>query len=130
MKNGTGFAIVIVIGYIAFEGYAVHKASYRTEPAYIHNMLVEAKTAVQSCGEGSSPDTAGFNRSLTRVTEKLKRELTEENPDKDVDTINLEIAKKAAAAQATVEAYIAEKGCADQEVTNHLRRFDIYARKS
>jgi len=130
MKNGTGFAIVVVIGYIGLEGYAVHKASYRTEPAYIHNMLVEAKTAVQACAGSTSPDVEGFNRSLTRVTQKYKREIGEKTPSKSVKIIDQEVADKAAATQMTIEAFIAEKGCGHQEVKNHLRRFDIYARKS
>jgi len=129
MKNGTALAVMIILGYVAFEGYAVHKASYRTEPAYIYNMLIEAQTAVDSCDDGLKPDVAGFRKVLTRVTLKYKNELAEQQPTRDDGAIDQAVSAKAAAARNAVNAYIAENGCADQEVRNHQRRFDIYARK-
>jgi len=89
MKNGTGFFVVLLIGYIAFEAYAVHRASYRTEPAYIHNMLIEARAAVEACDDGSTRDVEGFDRILRRVTAKYRGELLEKSPGTAVSALSL-----------------------------------------
>ncbi len=129
MKSGTALAALAVIGYIGFEAYAVHKASYRTEPAYLHNMLVQAKSVVQACGSVEGRDLAGFDRTLARVTQKFKLEIAEQNPGKDNRAIDQTIAGKAADSQSAVMDTVARLGCEDLEIRKHLRRFDIYAGK-
>ncbi|MFK7966262.1 MAG: hypothetical protein AB8C46_20045 [Burkholderiaceae bacterium] len=129
MKSGTTLAVLFVIGYVGFEAYAVHKVSYRTEPTYLHNMLIQAKTVVQSCAADTNRDVEGFERSLARVTQKFKLEIAEQSPSRDSSEIDQVIASKAAASQSAAEDEVARLGCKHIEIRNHMKRFDIYASK-
>lgn len=132
MKNNVMLAvIVLIVGYLAFEGYVGYKVKHRFEPAYIHDMMIKAQTAVSVCSRRlkPAPDTAGFDRVLARVTRKYRDALAEQSPGKDVAIIGQELADKVASIQGGIKAHVAEKTCDDQDVKDHLRRFDIYARK-
>ena len=54
MSNGTPLAILIVLGYVGFEAYAVYRVGYRVgyrmEATYIFDQFVSAKRAQILCG--------------------------------------------------------------------------------
>ena len=129
MKSGPVLAVLVVIGYVGFEAYAVYKVSYRTEPTYLHNMLVKAKTVVQACAADTDRDVEGFERTLARVTQKFKLEIAAQSPHGDGNAIDEAIATKAAASQRAAEVEVAKLGCEHLEIRNHMKRFDIYASK-
>jgi len=54
MKAGSAIAILAVVGYLGFEGYAFSKASHRMQPDYIYDLLVRAQTATAGVTSGQS----------------------------------------------------------------------------
>jgi hypothetical protein len=129
IQRGTVAVVVVLLGYVGMEAFAIRKASYRTEPAYIHNMLIEARTATEVCSIDVTALREGFNRTLGRVTERNRRDLAERYPQEDASAIDQRIAEQVRSAQSAVEAFLADKDCTDQEIKNHFQRYKIYARR-
>lgn len=129
IQRGTAAVVVVLLAYVGMEAFAIRKASYRTEPAYIHNMLIEARTATDACNIDVTALRGGFSRTLGRVTERYRRDLAERYPEEDARAIAQRIAEQVSSAQSAVATFLADKDCTDQEIKNHLQRYKIYARR-
>jgi len=49
MKTGPVIVGAVLALYLGFEAYTIKRAGQRIKPDYIHNMLVEARTATERC---------------------------------------------------------------------------------
>lgn len=134
-RSGLLLAILIVLAYVGFEGFAIHKASHRTKPGFIHTMMVQARTAVERCDptDANSGVRGAFNRTLERVEGKLRQSLAEEQPEKTPDEIEQQIARRVQDAQASIGELLngdnARDGCDTPALRKHLKRYHIYASK-
>lgn len=130
MKSGTVIALVVLTGYIGFEAYAVRKARYRTEPAYIYNMLVEAKAAAELCDTGDPELLGKFDKTLLRVTQQYRDDLADKNSSLDAASIDKKISDQNIAASSKLKRFHELNGCSHKEMAAHQQRIRIYARRS
>lgn len=130
VNSGTVLAILALVGYIGFEAYAIRKAAPRTEPAFIHNLMVEAKTAVEHCGLGTPKLHSEFDQTLKRVRKKYSDELESEFAKDSRQSVEQLILEDMSAAEMRVKQFLVANDCAHQDVKNHFQRYRIYAGKS
>ena len=130
MSRGSLIAVVVVLAYVGFEAYAVHKVSYRMEPAYIHNMLIEARQAMRLCRDGGGELEDRFDSTLSRVSQQYREQIAEERPKLDSAGIERVVSARTRAASDAIDALQSAKGCTHQEMKNHFKRYEIYASRS
>ncbi len=130
MNKGTVLAVTIVAAYMGVEIFAFQKVSHRTKPTYIHNLLIETRTAASICNSDVAALSDRFDRTLARVSKKLKEEIQDNNPGSSSADIDLQIAGQRQIAQQGIRESLASAGCASQEMKDHLVRYRIYAKKS
>lgn len=130
MNSGTIIAIIVLAAYAGLEAYAFKQASHRMEPAYIHNLLLRADAATQLCDEIDQNLRGRFDKTLARVTYNYREELTQENPDENINAIDQLISNKVKAARKSIEEELAQKDCSSPEMQKHFRRYEIYAKKT
>ncbi|MFK7994116.1 MAG: hypothetical protein AB8B87_08250 [Granulosicoccus sp.] len=130
MKSGTLIAVLILTGYVALEAYTIRKASHRMEPAYIHNMLIEAKVATELCKAKALELKPRFDKTLHRVTESYQTELRANDPDLTDNELSQQLALQVAAANERVTQAVNAAGCLNTQITAHFQRYRIYAKKT
>lgn len=129
-NSGTTIAIAVVLLYVGFELFAVHRVHYRTEPEYLHNMLVSARTVTKECEFDVSTLEARFDQTLQRVITRYQNKLKASNADLNDTEIERLIAEQTLQSEDAMKTVVQQKGCSDKEIKAHLQRFGIYARKS
>jgi hypothetical protein len=130
VNSGTALAILALVAYIGFEAYAIRKAAPRTEPAFIHNLMVEAKTAAEHCNFGTPKLHSEFDQTLNRVRKKYSDELESKSTEDSQRSAEQRISEDISAATMRVKEFLAAHGCDHQDVKNHFQRYRIYAGKS
>ncbi len=130
MTKGTFLAVLFLAAYLGFEAYAIRKASHRTEPAYIYNLLVEAQTATQLCQSEALQLQARFERTIARVIDRYQQDLQEADPALTLDGLSEILAQRSAAARSRVTDSINATGCDTTEAKAHFQRYRIYAGKT
>ncbi|MFK8080812.1 MAG: hypothetical protein AB8B97_11055 [Granulosicoccus sp.] len=130
MKSGTLIAIIILSGYVALEAYTIRKASQRMEPAYIHNLLVEAKAATELCNSTALELESRFARTLQRATDSYAKDLLENNSDLSAKAVEEQIEQQTVAARLTATEAVNTDGCSHPDSKAQFQRYRIYARKS
>jgi len=128
MKPGMLLFIFIVVGYFAFEIYAVSKVSYRTEPVYIFERFVAVDRAMNRCGQSGNDTKVDFDRNLAAVQRRAELELLEQNPSKSVNDIQAFLTQTERQQQAEVDTLIDELGCDDIELFKLVRGYANRAR--
>jgi len=130
MTKGTLLAALFLAAYLGFEAYAIRKVSHRTEPAYIHNLMLEAQAAVQLCQFEVQPLETRFAKTLERVDLNYQRDIEEDNPDLSATAIVQQLAQQSTEAKHRVSESINTTGCDSAEAKAHLQRYRIYARRT
>lgn len=130
MTSGTAIALAVLTAYIGFEAYAIRKASHRTEPAYIYNMLAESRTAAALCNFGDPELLERFDRTLSKVKQQYRDDLADKNPEFDAAAIDEVIAETSALAENQVKQFYQQNDCLHETMTAHNQRIKIYARRS
>jgi hypothetical protein len=120
--------IALVVGYIAFELYAVQKTKYRIDPVYIFDQFLSAHYAVRKCGNPENGQLQQFLRNLESVTARAANKLHERHPEKSTQEIDRMIAAQRTSREQEVEAIVKANGCSDPQITTLLKRFEIRAR--
>lgn len=130
MKFGPVIAVVILGGYVGLEAYTIRAASHRMEPAYIHNMLIEAKVATEMCESSALELAPRFTRTLQRATSSYQKELSESDSNLSEPDIEQQLAEQIAAAQTKVAEEVETKSCSHADIKAHFQRYRIYAKKT
>lgn len=130
MTKGTFLAVLFLAAYLGFEAYAIRKASHRTEPAYIYNLLVEAQTATQLCQSDALQLQARFERTIARVGDSYQQDLQKADPALTLDDLSKKLVQHSAAAKSRVTESINTAGCDTPEAKAHFQRYRIYAGKT
>ena len=130
MNGGTLLACLIVAAFLAAEVFAFVKAGHRTEPRYIHNLLIETRTAVEFCDSDVSELKERFDQTLDRVTAKLQNQLEQENTSLTPVDVAQIIDQRVRLTQSQLRDSLSAEGCASQSMKNHRVRYRIYAKKS
>jgi hypothetical protein len=130
MKSGTLIAALVVAAYIGFEAYAIKKASHRTEPAYIYQLMIDANAATQLCKHSALAQQPRFTRTLARVSDSYAQDLSESNPELSVAQIIEKLQQQVALADQSLKRKVSIHGCDSPEMKAHFQRYRIYAGKS
>lgn len=130
MKTGTLIAIVVLGGYLGLEAYTIRAASKRMEPAYIHNLLVEARQATEICESSALELQARFTRTFQRAATSYEKDWAENATDSSAQIFEQQLAEQIALAQKKVTEDIDAKGCSHPDIKAHFQRYRIYAKKS
>jgi hypothetical protein len=127
MSKGTLVALLVVLAYVGFEGYAIHKLGYRMEGPYIHDHFVSAYRALNACGTAEDGQREKFLRNLASIRERASRELAEKQPEASREEVDRMLSTRATIREQEVDALVNAGGCTDKEVWKLLKRFEIYA---
>ena len=130
MKKGTIIATVILAGYVGLETYTIRQASDRMEPAYIHNLLIEAMAASQICQSSALELEERFTRTLQRTTSSYQVELSKAVPQSTEAAIEQQLTQRVASSKSKVAEEVNTKGCSHPDIKAHFQRYRIYAKKS
>ena len=130
MKSGTLIAVVVLGGYIGLEAFTIRQASYRTEPDYIYQLLIEAEAAALLCNHSVLELQPRFKRTLARVTDSYMQKLTEDRGETSQEELSRLLEQQSLSARQSLEKTVAEKGCSDPELKAHFQRYRIYAKKT
>lgn len=129
-NRGTVIAALVVLVYVGFEGYAIHKVRDRTKPDYIHNVLIQAKTATEACNSDRLIYRERFERTLARVENNYREMLRETDPEATEAIISQQLVSQTAKSVAEAENELIVMNCNSQTIKNHFQRYRLYARKS
>ena len=124
MKPGTILFVLVVIGYFAFEMYAVSKVGYRMEPLYIFERFVAVDRAMTRCGQPDAAMKADFNRNRASVQQRAKRELFEQSPEETQEDINRLLTETIQREEEEVDDLIDELGCDDIELFKLMNGYE------
>ena len=130
MKSGTLIAVVVLGGYIGLEAFTIRQASYRTEPDYIYQLLIEAEAAALLCNHSVLELQPRFERTLARVTDRYMQKLNENRSETSLEELSGQLEQQSLVARQSLEKTVAEKGCSDPELKAHFQRYRIYAKKT
>jgi hypothetical protein len=120
--------ILIVVGYVGFELYGLHRAKERMDPVTILDKFHMADRASSRCGQPEGDDLERFQRNLGLAATRATRALEQRNPDASGVEIAEMLEARRDTRQQEVDAIIAARGCGDREIYILLRRFEIWAR--
>jgi hypothetical protein len=120
--------LLVLAGYIGFELYALHRTSYRVEPAYIFDQFLSAHHAAVECGQPHPKQLEQFRRNLRSVAGRAAKDLQEKYPEKSAADIEAMIDQRSRQREGEVDAIIEAGGCADPQIKTLLKRFEIRAR--
>lgn len=120
--------ILIVVGYVGFELYGLHRAKERMDPVTILDKFHMADRATSRCGEPEGDDLERFQRNLGLAERRATRALEERSPDATGVEIAEMLAARREASVQEVDGIVEAKGCGDREIYILLRRFAIWAR--
>jgi hypothetical protein len=120
--------ILIVVGYVGFELYGLHRAKERMDPVTILDKFHMADRATSRCGEPEGDDLQSFQRNLELAEARATRALAERSPEASQTEIAERLATRREARVQEVDALIEAQGCGDREIYILLRRFEIWAR--
>ena len=73
--------ILIVVGYVGFELYGLHRAKERMDPVTILDKFHMADRATSRCGQPEGDDLERFQRNLGLAATRATRALEQRNPD-------------------------------------------------
>lgn len=130
INKGTAFAILVVMGYVGFEGYAIYQVKDRTKPDYIYGLLIQAKIATEACDSERLVFREKFEKTLERVTGNFRRQLEDANPDAAPTEINQLMAAFVVKSESATKKELSSMSCDSQTMKNHFQRYRLYARKS
>ena len=128
MSKGPLIAVLVVLGYIGFEAYSVHRVGYRMEAPYIFDQFVSAYRAASVCRTPEAEQQQKFLRNLSSVTKRAEKAWAKTQTGASPDAVERTAATRRKAAEEEVDALIETRGCEDMEVWKLLRRFEIYAK--
>lgn len=128
MKASTLFATIVVVGYIGFEIYALQRAGYRTEPAYILNEFVGAERATSRCGDPDADVERDFTRNMGAVKRSAARDYAEKNPGASSGDVDRYIADSVRQRVSEVDASVDTAGCDAPEVRRLVMLYEKRAR--
>ncbi len=128
MKVGPILAVLVVAGYIGFEMFAVSRNSYRMEPEHIFGQFVGAAHAVSRCGAPDDAQFDTFQRNRASARARARSALAKADPAAVPAALDAELTDLITAAEADVDATIADLGCDDIELWRWQRRFENLAR--
>ena len=118
----TGYiTILVVVVYLGFELFGLHKARDRMEPGYVFNEFVGARRAAEACGVKDS-QKAAFERNFVAVKARALDALLAAEPDTDAAAL---LATREQAREAEVDALIAAQSCGGKEVWRLLKLHEI-----
>ena len=118
----TGYiTILVVVVYLGFELFGLHKARDRMEPGYVFNEFVGARRAAEACGVKDS-QKAAFVRNFVAVKARALDALLAAEPDTDAAAL---LATREQAREAEVDALIAAQSCGGKEVWRLLKLHEI-----
>ncbi|MBX2881664.1 MAG: hypothetical protein KTR32_17085 [Granulosicoccus sp.] len=127
MKAGTLLAVLAITAYLGFEAYAIKKASHRTKPSYIYNVLAESHAAARLCQFGDETLRRKFDSTMARVKIQFNDDLLEQLSAEDANRRIAEVTEKASA---RVQSLAESDDCSSQVMKDYFQRFRIYARRS
>lgn len=129
-NKGTILAVLLVLGYVGLEGYAVKKVSYRTKPDYIHDVLIQAKTVTEACNSDRLEYRDRFEKTLTRVVNSYRSMLADANPKATDSDISQQLADRTVQSVTEAESELSGMDCNHQTMKDHFQRYRLYARKT
>lgn len=116
--------ILIVVVYLGFELFGLHKARNRMEPGYVFNEFVGARRAVALCPD-EARETADFERNFKAVTERAISALAESSPDSTIELITSQVNSQRKTRESEVAALVAAEGCDSKTVWRLLKLYEI-----
>jgi hypothetical protein len=120
--------ILIVVGYVGFELYGLHRAKERMDPVTILDKFHMADRATSRCGQPEGDDLERFRRNLGLAATRATRALEQRNPDASRIEIAEMLEVRRTAREQEVDGIVEARGCGDREIYILLRRFEIWAR--
>jgi hypothetical protein len=120
--------LLIVLGYVSFELFALQKTKHRVDPIYIFDQFLAANHAVMKCGRPEDGQLEQFRRNLKSVAARAAKALHERNPEKSTEQIDRMIKLRDDEREQEVDAIIEAQGCSDPHINTLLKRFEIRAR--
>lgn len=130
MNIGTIVAIVILAGYLGLQAYSINQANQQNKPAYIHPLLIEAKTASKICHSSALELEELFSRTLQRTTDSYQEALSEAADTSSEADIERQLAQQIAALEKKVTEEVISKGCLHPDIEAYFQRYRLYAKKS
>ncbi|MFK7830919.1 MAG: hypothetical protein AB8B57_14165 [Congregibacter sp.] len=126
-------AVVIVVGYFAFEVSNLHRLRYRMEPLYIFDQFASAHIAIQHCGTPDDEERRRFARNFNYVTRRAVEDTVEPvNPDSDDQQRKADaegsIRNRLELRRQEVEALLAAQGCQGADLRKLVKFHEIRAR--
>ncbi|MFK8016711.1 MAG: hypothetical protein AB8G17_14855 [Gammaproteobacteria bacterium] len=128
MNAGSIAAIVVVVGYIGFEVYAVKRSGFRMEPGYILGQFASAARGAELCATPNADQQERFARNYATTRWRAERALAAQNPTHSTAQINTEISAQIAEYYATVDTLVETNGCAGGEAWKLVKHFDNLSR--
>lgn len=121
----TGYiTILVVVVYLGFELFGLHKARDRMEPGYVFNEFVGARHAVALCADGERRN-ADFERNFNAVTERAIRALAESSLDSTIEQATARVSLQQKTRESEVDALVAAEGCDGEQVWRLLKLYEI-----
>lgn len=128
MKIGTIVAFLLVAGYLAVEFTAMVRARPRMEPDAIYGTMIEARTAVERCGDPSAEQVAGFEAELERMRGRVRTKFSDAPAAPDSTSVEASIAALTRRVRHETEAMIDAEGCDSFAARRLLQRHRMHAR--
>jgi hypothetical protein len=129
MKQGYVPAVILVLGYAAFEGYAFHRAGHRLDPLYRYDQFSAAGEAATLCHNPEAERHANFIHNERSARDRARGALREQGPQRSAGAIELQMRTRREKQEQAVRAIVADRGCHDPQIKTLLKRFENRSRR-
>lgn len=126
-KSAGLVALVVVIGYFAFEVSNLHRLKYRTEPAFILDEFASAHFAVTACPVTDVKQISDFERNYAHVKRNALAD-AQSAESNDASSAETRVTTIIEAAQRRVAKLLEEEGCNGKELRRLQKLHQIRAR--
>ena len=128
MNIGTIIAVVVVIGYIAFEVSTLYQLRHRMEPLYVFDEFVTADRATAKCGAPGPEERDDFLRNFAVVERNALADLAETSPNDSTEAHSAMLEQLRNDRIQEVDLFIEENGCQDQMAWRWVKLHEVRAR--
>ncbi len=119
--------IFVVVIYLGFEVYGLHRARERMEPLAVYREFAGARRAAERCDP--RPATFDdFERNFAAVTELALADLRSQDPGVDAVTVNATLQALTSEREAEVDALIDDGDCDGPDAWRLLKLYEVRSR--
>ncbi|GAB5414602.1 MAG: hypothetical protein Cons2KO_22050 [Congregibacter sp.] len=128
-KSAGLLALVVVVGYFAFEVSNLHRLKYRTEPAFILDEFASAHFAATACPITDAKQISNFDRNYAHVKRNALAD-AQSAESNDASSAETRVTTIIEAAQRRVAKLLEDEGCNGKELRRLQKLHQIRARLS